>query len=106
VEKDIFPDDMTGVTFYNCNLDNVYVPPGNTVIGGSQRRIKVQNDWEDWILEKKMGRWQPKEPMNKEERLEKNISIDPRKIPKKKFTLKEREDFERQYEQDFIPIIP
>ena len=40
IVKDIFPDDMTGVTFYNCNLDNIHVPIGNTVIGGSHKKIK------------------------------------------------------------------
>ena len=34
----IFPDDMTGVTFINCNLDNCFIPDGNIVQGGSQRR--------------------------------------------------------------------
>lgn len=35
----IFPDDMEGVTFINCNLDNCFIPVGNFVQGGSQRRF-------------------------------------------------------------------
>lgn len=47
----IFPDDMTGVTFINCNLDNCFIPAGNTVVGGSQRRFIVQDDGFDWIID-------------------------------------------------------
>lgn len=47
----LFRANMTGVTFYNCNLDNVLIPAGNTVIGGSQRKFRVQNDLNDWELD-------------------------------------------------------
>jgi hypothetical protein len=47
----IFPADMIGVTFVYCNLDNVYIPPGNTVIESSQVRFKVQEDGKDWIVD-------------------------------------------------------
>lgn len=47
----IFPENMTGVTFINCNLDNCFIPTGNTVIGGSQRRFKAQDDGIDWLLD-------------------------------------------------------
>lgn len=47
----IFPENMTGVTFLRCNLDNCHIPAGNTVEGGSQRRFKVQNDREDWEID-------------------------------------------------------
>ena len=46
-----FPEDMTGVTFIKCNLDNCFIPPGNTVIQCTQRKIKVQNDLNDWIVD-------------------------------------------------------
>ena len=47
----VFPEDMTGVTFKNCNLDNCVIPAGNTVIDCWQRRILVQPDGLDWIVD-------------------------------------------------------
>ena len=77
----VFPDDMFGVTLINCNLDNVFIPLGNTVIGGSQRQFKVQNDLEDWVVD---GTLKPVEPINKEIFILKGISIDPKDIPETK----------------------
>jgi len=94
VEKDIFPDGMTGVTFINCNLDNIYIPHGNTVNGGSNRKLKVQNDWDDWLLDAEL---KPTEPTNKETRLRKNISISPVDIPIDKMTKEEHDDFENTF---------
>lgn len=48
---DIFPDDMVGVTFVDCNLDNCFVPPGNTIIRGSHRFFKAQPDGQDWLVD-------------------------------------------------------
>ena len=50
-DSHIFPDDMTGATFINCNLDNVFIPEGNMVIGGRQNRFKAQNDGNDWEID-------------------------------------------------------
>ena len=97
VEKEIFPEGMTGVTFKGCNLDNVIVPIGNTVIGGTHKLIQVQNDWEDWVLEKKDGKLVAKEPMNKKLRIEKGFSVDVNDIPSEKWTQEEK----KQYEEDF-----
>lgn len=47
----VFPDEMTGVTFVNCNLDNVAIPDGNTLIDCSNRRYVVQNDMNDWEID-------------------------------------------------------
>ena len=94
---DVFPAGMTGVIFKWCNLDNVNVPIGNTIIGGTHKKIRVQNDLEDWILDVDN---KPIEPMDKEQRLEKNVSVDPKDIPTKKMTEEERKDFE-----DFINSI-
>lgn len=103
VMKDIFPATMEGVTFYNCNLDNVYISPGNTVIGGQHRKIQVQNDWDDWILEDNL---KPKKPMNKEEREKKNLSIKPNDIPKDKWTKEERKQFEELLNAEDIIAVP
>lgn len=82
-DRHIFPEDMTGVVFYNCNLDNVYIPTGNTTIGCSQKKFKVQNDLMDWILDADL---KPKEPIMKEEFIKMGISILPKDIPKTKMT--------------------
>lgn len=46
----VFPEDMTGVTFDWCNLDNCFIPAGNTVLNCSTRRFCCQKDGEDWII--------------------------------------------------------
>ena len=95
VLKDIFPDGMTGVVFRRSNLDNIYIPPGNIVEESSNRRIRVQNDWDDWILESDN---KPKEPIDKEQREMIGVSTDPKDIPDKKFTKEERKQFKDQLE--------
>lgn len=90
--SDIFPSGMTGVTFKNCNLDNVLVPVGNTIIGGSHRQIKAQKDWQDWILNPIT--LEPVEPINQKQRIAKGLSIDPQDLPTKKWTEEERETFD------------
>lgn len=57
-DSHIFPEDMTGVTFERCNLDNCYIPPGNTLaeqagIPCTNKQVLVQNDLRDWILDDK-----------------------------------------------------
>lgn len=47
----VFRLDMRGVTFRNCNLMNVDMPPGNTVIDCQTEQFKVQNDLNDWIVD-------------------------------------------------------
>lgn len=46
----VFPAGMTGVTFSYCNLDNCFIPDGNTVVGGSQRR-HISNADGDWLVD-------------------------------------------------------
>lgn len=48
-----FRRDLSGVTFVKCNLDNLVIPEGNTVIQCSQNRFKVQNDRNDWLLDER-----------------------------------------------------
>lgn len=95
IVKDIFPDGMTGVIFRKSNLDNIYVPHGNIIENGTNKKIKVQNDWDDWELNKDLI---PKEPLNKDIRLQTGVSIDPKDIPSKKFTKKQNQDFRKVIE--------
>lgn len=81
--KHIFPATMTGVIFKRCNLDNVYVPPGNTItddagIPSSHRRIRVQNDMADWIVD---ATGKPIEPANLKAAIADGKNIDPNNIP-------------------------
>lgn len=50
-DTEVFPPDMTEVTFINCNLDNCIIPDGNRIHGGSNRRFKCQNDGQDWLID-------------------------------------------------------
>lgn len=74
----VFPEDMTGTTFIDCNLDNVYIPVGNTVQGGTQKRFIVQNDLRDWILDENDN---PIEPVSKEYWQENGYPVTPDCIP-------------------------
>ena len=47
----LFRADMKSVTFRNCNLSNVFIPAGNTVIDCQTDRYEVQNDLNDWIVD-------------------------------------------------------
>lgn len=47
-----FRKDLSGVTFIKCNLDNLIIPEGNTVIDCSQKRFCCQNDGNDWEIDK------------------------------------------------------
>ena len=90
VVKDIFPTGITGMIFRRCNLDNILIPPGNVVESGTNKVIKVQNDWDDWFLDSTL---KPIEPLNKKIRLLHKVSINPQSIPTQKFTPEQREAF-------------
>lgn len=74
----VFPDGITGVTFRGCNLDNVVVPAGNTIVKSSNRNIVMQQDNMDWVVDK-TGK--PLEPVAKKLMLKKGMSIDPKDLP-------------------------
>ena len=70
----VFPDGLKGVTFIRCNLDNVVVPETCTIEGGTNKLIQVQNDLEDWILDKDLN---PVEPVAKARFVKLGLSVDP-----------------------------
>lgn len=76
----VFPSDMVGVTFIECNLDNVYIPSGNMVDPLCYcRRVKRQYDGELWILNEDLD---PVELLHKDRLLKLGINVSPKKIPK------------------------
>jgi len=86
VEFDIFPKGITGVHFIRCNLDNIIVPDTCTMDldspdACSHRKIQIQNDMADWILDDNDN---PIEPIDKKMREMENISIDPKDLPEEK----------------------
>lgn len=81
IDNDIFPDGMTGTSFYNCNLDNIFIPPGNTVIGGSQKRFKPENDIRDWEVDNLN---QPVKVVSEEAWILLKFSVDKNDIPVQK----------------------
>ena len=48
---DCLPSNLTGTTFIACNLDNVRIPVGNTLMGCSHRMFEVQSDGKDWLID-------------------------------------------------------
>lgn len=76
----VFPPGMTGVTFEDCNLDNVIIPPGNTVVRGTNKRLKLQNDLMDWECDKETGA--PIKPANGRLCSKVGVSQDPKDLPR------------------------
>jgi len=83
----IFPKNMTGVTFYNCNLMNVYIPQGNTVVNCRTERFYCQNDLEDWEIDQAD---KPIKPINSKSLQFEGYAIEPKYIPIRR--LEKRED--------------
>ncbi len=50
-DTNVFPENMNGVKFVNCNLDNIIIPEGNVLQNCSNKRFKVQNDGNDWLID-------------------------------------------------------
>ena len=88
---EIFPDGTQDITFQRCNLDNVKLPKNIILINCANKRIRVMNDWDDWILDRDS---KPVEPMNKEQRERANLSTSPHDIPDHYWTEEERRAFE------------
>lgn len=80
-DTQVFPTGITGVKFIRCNIDNVLIPSGNTIEGGCHRKIKMQNDLEDWIVD---GSGNLIEPVSKKKFEKLGLSTNPKDIPAEK----------------------
>ncbi len=78
------PQNLVGTTFILCNLANVKIPAGATVIDCNTMRFKVQNDGEDWVVDSQN---KPVEPIAKKLFLMYGLSIDPLQIPPSKIPV-------------------
>lgn len=77
--KIVFPAGMIGVQFQRCNLDNVLMLPISTIDGRcSNRKIMVQNDLQDWVVDMAMN---PIEPVNLKHHIKVGLNINPINIP-------------------------
>lgn len=77
--QNVFPAGMRDVTFVRCNLDNVDVVGNNVVMQDcANRRIKIQNDAEDWVLD---NAGNPVEPVAVKMYQRLGLSIDPANLP-------------------------
>lgn len=82
----IFSDNMKNVRFVNCNLDNIIIPPGNILQNCSNRRFKIQNDGNDWIIDNSN---KPIKPLNDWVFTKFNVPVpDPKNIPTDKVTVR------------------
>ena len=80
-DAEILPSELTGTTFIKCNLSNVFVPNGNTVIDCNIKRFKVQNDLRDWEIDSEN---KPVKVLREKFWIQQGVSIDPVDIPKAK----------------------
>lgn len=74
---DVFPPEMRGVTFNNCNLDNCNIPDGNTVIRSTNKHFKEQEDGEIWFVGSDLKPIRPRDERSFDEC---NLSKDPADI--------------------------
>ena len=75
----VFPDGVRGLTLSYCDLTNVLIPDGVTIVEGCLvQSVKVQNDGNDWVLDAEK---KPVEPVNKKYLESQGMSVDPADIP-------------------------
>lgn len=80
-DSEIFPLKLEGVTFIKCNLSNVKIPDGNTIIDCNTTRFCCQNDLRDWEVDLN---GKPTKLMNEKAEIRLGRSIDPKDIPLEK----------------------
>lgn len=81
---DVFPNNIVGVTFTRCNLDNCNIPVGSTVNGGTNKHFLTQNDACEWIVDRNL---KPTAPLHEKDFDEFGISKDPKDIPSSKLEI-------------------
>lgn len=74
----VLPDGVENLVLERCNLDNVLIPEGVTVIGGSNRVVLVQTDAEDWECDDDGN---PIRPVNWKKYEKLGASTDPADLP-------------------------
>lgn len=90
LDMSIFPSTMTGITFLECNLDNIILPPGNLIINlytYPPKKFKMENDLRYWVLDEQ---GKAKKLLEEDYWKNKGFSIDPKDIPAEK--IKNYED--------------
>lgn len=87
----VFDASLSAATFIRCNLTNVHVPIGNTLIDCITTRALVQNDGRDWELDDSD---RPVRVTSEKYWLQQRTSVDPADIPASKIVLAENETLE------------
>lgn len=80
-DAQVLPPNLKGTTFIYCNMDNVFIPPGNTLINCSNRKFKAQEDGEDWLVHPVTKN--AVEPLNLDAAIKDGKNCDPTKIKPK-----------------------
>ena len=96
--RKICPDDVVGVIFSACNLDNRILPKGASMMAkgheksrglpNCRNRIKKQTDLQDWQC--KWADDSPVMPQDAKTRKRLGLSCDPKALPEKELTLREQ----------------
>ena len=103
-DSHVFPDNVKNLTLAFCNLDNTFIPQGAKVIGGANRRFKVQNDRNDWEIDKDN---KPIKPLDTEQYTKLGVSIDPKDLPTTMMTENILEVKQKELNaKNTIPITP
>lgn len=76
--SEVLPPDLE-CTFVDCNLDNVLIPPGVTMIRCRNRLYQVQSDGSDWIIDPET--YEPIEPLNPMDYMLYGLSMHPDDLP-------------------------
>lgn len=90
-DQPIFGDKLTGATFIRCNLTNVLVPDGNTLIDCITTRCATQNDGRVWEIDESNT---PVRLTSEKHWRILGTSVDPADIPQSKLVLARHETLE------------